>query len=52
MKKKSKSLLVLNLDGTVFGKYPSITEASKKLKSNMKTINRTLKTEKMILKKR
>jgi len=52
MKKKSKSLLVLNLDGTVFGIYPSITEAANYLGCSMKTINRTLKTEEMILKKR
>jgi group I intron endonuclease len=52
MKKKSKKLIVLNLNGTVYGKYPSITEAIKILKCNAKTVSRTLKTEEKILKKR
>jgi len=45
MKKRSKPLLVLNLDGTIFGKYPSLTEATKFLYCSMKTIYRTLRTE-------
>jgi len=52
MKKNSKKLIVFNLDGTVFGKYFSITEAASFLQCNIKTISRTLKTEKKILKKR
>jgi group I intron endonuclease len=52
MKKKSKKLLVLNLDGTVYGRYFSITEGSKFLQCSTKTIFRILKTEKKILKKR
>jgi len=52
MKQKSKRLLVLNLDGTVYGKYFSITEASKSLLCSAKTISRTLKTEKKMLRKR
>jgi group I intron endonuclease len=52
MKKRSKELLILNLDGTVYGKYFSITEASKSLLCSIKTISRILKTEKKILKKR
>lgn len=52
MKNKSKELLVLNLDSTVYGKYFSITEAAKSLQCSIKTISRTLKTEKKILRKR
>lgn len=52
MKKKSKGLLVLNLDSTVYGKYFSTTEAARSLQCSIKTISRTLKTEKKILRKR
>jgi hypothetical protein len=52
MKKRSKKLLVLNIDGTVYGKYFSLTEAAKSLQCNIKTISRILKTNKKILKKR
>jgi group I intron endonuclease len=52
MRKKSKGLLVLNLDGTVYGKYFSIIEAAKSLQCNVKTISRILKTEKKILRRR
>jgi len=45
-------LLVLNLDGTVYYKYFSLTEAAKSLQCSIKTISITLKTEKKILKKR
>lgn len=51
MKKKSKALSVLNLDGTLYGKYSSITEAAKDLNCGVKTINRSLKTEKKLLKR-
>jgi len=52
MKKKSKPLLVFNLDGTLFGRYSSLTEATKFVNSSMKTIYRTLRTKDRILKKR
>ena len=52
MKNKSKSLTVYNLDYTVYGEYPSIVEAAKTLNCNVKTIHRTLKTEKKLLKRR
>jgi hypothetical protein len=52
MKKKSKSLRIYNLNYTVYGEYPSITEASKSLNCNEKTIRRALKTEKKLLKRR
>lgn len=51
LKKKSKSLLVLNLNGTLYGEYNSLTEAAKNLNSSLKTISRCLKTEKKILKR-
>ena len=51
MKKKSKSLSVYNLNGTLYGKYPSITEAAKDLNCGVKTITRSLKTEKKLLKR-
>lgn len=51
MKKKSKALSVFNLDGTLYGKYSSITEAAKDLNCGVKTINRSLKTEKKLLKR-
>ena len=52
MKKKSKSLIFYNLNYTVYGQYPSITEAAKYLNCNEKTITRALKTEKKLLKRR
>ena len=52
MKKKSKSLLLYNLNYTVYGEYPSITEAAKSLNCNEETITRALKTEKKLLKRR
>jgi NUMOD1 domain len=52
MKKKSKSLLIYNFNYTVYGEYPSITEAAKSLSCNEKTITRALKTEKKLLKRR
>lgn len=52
MKKKSKPILIYNLDKTIYGKYPSIIEAAKSLGCNDKTIRRALKTEKQILKRR
>ena len=52
MKKNSKSLKIYNLNYTVYGEYPSITEASKSLNCNEKTIRRALQTEKKLLKRR
>ena len=46
MKKRSKGLLALNLDSTVYGKYFSIKKAARSLQCSIKTISRTLKTEK------
>lgn len=52
MKKSSKKLRVYNLDRTVYGEFPSIVETAKSLSCSEKTIRRTLKTEKRILKRR
>ena len=52
MKKKAKSIILYNLDFTVFGEYFSITEAAKSINCSVKTINRALRSEKNILKRR
>ena len=52
MKKKSKAIILYNLDRTVFGQYLSIKEAAKSINCNEKTIIRTFKTDKKILKRR
>lgn len=52
MKKNSKAILVYNMDYTVYGEFPSITEASKSLGCSPKTIHRALQTAKKILKRR
>ena len=52
MKKNSKAILVYNMDYTVYGEFPSITEASKSLGCSQKTINRVLQTPKKILRRR
>ena len=51
LKKNSKPLLVFNLNGTLYGEYSSLTEATISLKCSLKTINRCLKTDKKILKR-
>lgn len=52
MKKKSKPIILFNLDFTVFGEYYSITDATKAINCNVKTIRRALVTEKKLLKRR
>lgn len=52
MKKNSKAIILYNLNSTVFGTYFSITEAAKDINCSPKTINRALKTEKKLLKRR
>ena len=52
MKKRSKAIILFNLDRTVFGEYSSITDAAKSVNCNIKTIHRALKTDKKILKRR
>jgi len=52
MKKKSRAIILYNLNYTVYGEYPSIVEASKSINCSEKTIRRALTTEKKILKRR
>lgn len=52
MRKASKALLIKNLDGTVYGHFSSITEAAENLKCSPKTIFRSLRTEKKLLKRK
>ena len=52
MKKKSKSIILYNLDYTIFGEYDNITEAAASINCSYKTIYRALKTEKKLLKRR
>lgn len=51
MKKKSKPIIVYNLDNSIFGKYLSIKEASVSLDISIKTISRALNSDRKILKK-
>lgn len=46
MKKRSKPIIVYNMDYTVYGEFPSITEASESLGCSPKTIHRALQTPK------
>lgn len=50
--KKSKPIILYNLDYAVFGEYPSIVEAAKNINCSQKTIARALKTKCKILKRR
>jgi group I intron endonuclease len=52
MKKKSKAIIVYNLDYTVFGEFSSMIEASKSLGCDQKTIRRALQSPKNILRRR
>jgi group I intron endonuclease len=52
MKKKSKPIILYNLDNTVYGEFSSIVEAAKSIGCSEKTIRRAFKTNKKILKRR
>jgi len=52
MKKKSKAIIVYNLDRTKYGEFPSIVETAKALNCSVKTVSRSLSTPKNLLKKR
>lgn len=52
MKKKSRSIIVYNLDHTVYGQYPSIIETAKALNCSEKTVRRSLKSPTKLLKRR
>ena len=47
----TRPLILYNLDGTVYGEYPTIIEAAKAINCDEKTIRRALKTEKKLVKK-
>ena len=48
----TRPLILYNLNGTVYGKYPTIIEAAKAVNCGEKTIRRALKTEKKLLKRK
>ena len=51
MRKKSRPIILYNInDNTVYGKFNSITEAAAHINCNEKTIRRSLKTEKKLVK--
>jgi len=52
MKKRSKAIIVYNLDRTKYGEFPSIVETAKALNCSVKTVSRSLSTPKNLLKKR
>lgn len=45
LKKNSKAIIIYNVNGTVYGKFKSITEAAKSIGSSIKTIQRALKNK-------
>lgn len=47
----TRPVILYNLNGTIYGKYPTILEASKAINCSVKTIRRALKTEKKLLKR-
>lgn len=47
----TRSITLYNLDGTVYGKYPTIIEAAKATNCKEKTLIRALNTEKKLVKK-
>ena len=47
----TRPLILYNLDGTVYGEYPTIIEAAKAINCDEKNIRRALKTDKKLVKK-
>jgi group I intron endonuclease len=47
----TRPVILYNLNGTIYGEYPTIIEASKAINCNEKTIIRALKTEKKLVKR-
>jgi group I intron endonuclease len=47
----TRPVILYNLNGTIYGKYPTITEAAKAINCSEKTILRALKTEKNLVKR-
>lgn len=48
---RTRPLILYNLNGTVYGQYPTIIEAAKAINCGEKTIRRALKTEKKLVKR-
>jgi hypothetical protein len=51
MKKKSKPIILYNLDNTIFGEHSSITEGTRFINCSSRTISRALIINKKILRK-
>ncbi|CAG8981748.1 hypothetical protein HYALB_00013227 [Hymenoscyphus albidus] len=49
---RDKALNLYNLDGTIYGEYPSVIETARNLNCSVKTISRSLKSTNKLLKKR
>lgn len=49
--KHTRAVVLYNLNGTVYGKYPTILEAANAINCNEKTIRRALQTEKKLVKR-
>lgn len=47
----TRPVILYNLNGTIYGKYSTILEASKSIKCGERTIRRALKTEKKLVKR-
>ncbi len=47
----TRPVVLYNLNGTIYGKYPTILDAAKSINCNEKTIRRALKTEKGLVKR-
>jgi group I intron endonuclease len=47
----TRPVFLYNLNGTIYGKYKTIIEAAKAINCSQKTIRRSLKTEKKLVKK-
>jgi group I intron endonuclease len=47
----TRPVVLYNLNGTVYGKYSTITKAAEAINCNVKTINRALNTEKKLVKR-
>lgn len=52
MKKKSKPVILYNLNKTVFGEYSSIAQVATSINCSEKTVSRALQTEKKLLRRR
>ena len=47
----TRPVVLYNLNGTIYGEYSTILEASKAINCNEKTIRRALQTKKKLVKK-